>query len=209
MHAENETITPDVDVDNGVEQESNAEEVEGKTFTQDQLNELLGKRAMRERKAYDKKLADREAEFEATRAEEIAAAKKEAVEDYKAKMREDERLKGLTKSERLEEEVTKRDDELKKANQRIAELEAEQARGNMIAHARELLAEKGIAANDELLNVLVADTAEKTSENIKILEAFDNSRHEAWSKERSKGKTPNLGISNAQKSAFDAIIDKI
>lgn len=105
-----------------------------KTFTQDEVNQMMKERVAREKKN-----------------------KEEAV-------KEAERLAKMNKDQKAEYEREQMQKELES-------YKAKEARYDMMKQAGSMLKEKEINANDELLEIVTADTAEQTKENV---EAFTN-----------------------------------
>ncbi|KRL81800.1 DUF4355 domain-containing protein [Ligilactobacillus equi] len=136
-----------------------------RTFTQDQVNEMVKSRLERERAKMQEE------------------AMNKAREEMQNQQSEAIRLKDMNAKERQAYEIKKRDD-------RLAELEAKLNRQEMERQAMDMLSEKGINADSETLNMVVADTAEETKARI---EKFDNlltERALAANKDRFKKQTP-------------------
>lgn len=141
-----------------------------KTFTQDQVDEIIQKRLSKEQARAEKKQAE---------------AISKAVEEYKNSVKEDERLANLSETERLNEE-------LNKANAQIEELKAVQQRTQMLKATRDELSKRDLNVQDDLIEILTTDNAESTKNNIDALQTLLDNERAKWIEERSKGKTPNV-----------------
>lgn len=148
---------------------------EAKTFTQDELNGILEDRLNRQAKQFNKKIEE---------------ATVKAVDDYKASIKEDERLSKLSEKERLNEE-------LENAKAEIEKLKAKEQRANMLKETRHQLNEKSININDDVLEMVATDNAETTQKNIQAIEVWVNALHQEWESERAKGRTPKSAITTA------------
>lgn len=116
-----------------------------KTFSQAEVDEMVQERVARERKKINSSLrADIEQDVRSQIENEQSEAKK------LKKMNEDQRQKY----------------NLDKKDQEIAELKAKLNRSEMEHVATDLLSKKGIAADSETLNFVVAEDAETTQANI-------------------------------------------
>lgn len=83
----------------------------------------------------------------------------EAKSKVKAKQDEAKRLEEMNATQRRKYENQKRDEELEQLRAKVQRQEMEQT-------AMEILKEKGISVDQDVLDLMVADTAEKTSERI-------------------------------------------
>lgn len=101
-----------------------------KTFTQEEVDQILKDRVAREKKKADEK---------AKEAEKLAKMNKDQKAEYER------------------EQMQKELDAYK----------AKEARNEMKQTAKDMLKEKDITADDELLEIVTADTADQTSENVK------------------------------------------
>lgn len=101
-----------------------------KTFTQEEVNQIIEKRIAREQKKADEK---------AKEAEKLAKMNKDQKAEYER------------------EQMQKELDAYK----------AKEARNEMKQTAKDMLKEKDIGADDDLLEIVTADTADQTSENVK------------------------------------------
>lgn len=147
-------------------EQTSAEEV--KTFTQDELNGILEDRLNRQAKQFNKKIEE-------------ATAK--AVDDYKASIKEDERLSKLSEKERLNEQ-------LESAKAEIEALKAKQQRTDMLKATRTELSNRDLTVDDDILEILTTNEADSTKANIDALERFIDNQRSKWVEERAKGKTP-------------------
>jgi len=101
-----------------------------KTFTQDEVNQIIEKRIAREQKKADEK---------AKEAEKLAKMNKDQKAEY----------------------------EREKMQKELDAYKAKEARYEMKQTAKDMLKEKDITADDDLLEIVTADTADQTSENVK------------------------------------------
>ncbi|MFQ3903750.1 DUF4355 domain-containing protein [Staphylococcus sp. 50Mo3-1] len=101
-----------------------------KTFTQEEVDQILKDRVAREKRKADEK---------AKEAEKLAKMNKDQKAEYER------------------EQMQKELDAYK----------AKEARNEMKQTAKDMLKEKDIGADDELLEIVTADTADQTSENVK------------------------------------------
>ena len=101
-----------------------------KTFTQEEVDQILKDRVAREKKKADEK---------AKEAEKLAKMNKDQKAEYER------------------EQMQKELDAYK----------AKEARNEMKQTAKDMLKEKDIGADDDLLEIVTADTADQTSENVK------------------------------------------
>lgn len=86
--------------------------------------------------------------------------------------------------------------QLEKANERIAELERQQAITGLKQTATGILGESGITADDALLNILVTDDAETTQANIKSFIAIIDAKSDELLQAKLKGTPPKV-VTNA------------
>lgn len=126
-------------------QTETAPAVDEKTFTQEEVDTLLSER-----------LGRQEHKLRQTMRGEIEAEIRQKIE---AEENEAKKLKRMNDEQRREYEYKKKDEEL-------AELRAKVNRNEMERTATDILAQKGITANSDILAFVVADTAEKTTANI-------------------------------------------
>lgn len=126
-------------------QTEQAPAVDEKTFTQEEVDTLLSER-----------LGRQEHKLRQTMRGEIEAEIRQKIE---AEENEAKKLKRMNDEQRREYEYKKKDEEL-------AELRAKVNRNEMERTATDILAQKGITANSDILAFVVADTAEKTTANI-------------------------------------------
>ena len=114
---------------------------------------------------------------------EKAKAKRSAEKEYKAKMDEAEKLRKMNADEKAEYEA-------KKQAEYIAELEAKINRSGLEKEAGKMLSERGIAASDGILALVVKDDAERTQEAVNGFAELVNQLADNKVKEMLKGKTP-------------------
>ena len=130
----------------GVEQpEKNGGAQPEKTFTQDEVNQIVEERLGREKGNIRKDLRP--------------IIEKEIRDEIKDEEDEAKKLKRMDDDQRHEYESKKKDD-------RIAELEAQLNHNEMERIATDILSKKGVAADSETLSFVVADDAETTKANI-------------------------------------------
>ncbi|MBU5594910.1 DUF4355 domain-containing protein [Amphibacillus sp. MSJ-3] len=116
----------------------------------------------------DKMLADRE---------------KRALKDKEKAVQEAEKLAKMNTEQKREYELEK----LKRENE---ELKASQNRFELGKTATAILAESGIVANDEILDFVVREDAEKTNDAVKAFTDLVNKVSDGKMKEKLKGKPP-------------------
>lgn len=116
----------------GTQQQQDEGDTKGdeKTFTQDEVNQIIEKRIAREQKKADEK---------AKEAEKLAKMNKDQKAEY----------------------------EREKMQKELDAYKAKEARYEMKQTAKDMLKEKDISADDDLLEIVTADTADQTSENVK------------------------------------------
>lgn len=136
---------------------SQVEETTEKVFTQAELDEMIQR--------------------------EKAKAKRAAEKEYRAKMDEAEKMRGMNEAQKAEYEAQKQADY-------IAELEAKINRSGLEKEASKLLSEGGLVADDKILNLVVKDTAEDTLEAVNSFTALVNDLADKKVSEMLKGKTP-------------------
>lgn len=100
--------------------------------------------------------------------------------------------KAIKEAEKLAKmnEEQKREYELEKLRKENEELRRAQTRYELGKEATKMLAEKGIIANDEVLNFVVRDDAEQTSEAVRAFSELVESLAEEKMRETLKGKPP-------------------
>lgn len=137
----NNTVTQSADV--GPEKQDSAQSE--KTFSQAEVDEMVKSRLAREK---DKMKSSLRAEIE---------------EDVRNKIKNEQseanKLKKMNEDQRRKYDMDKKDQE-------IAELKAKLNRSDMEHVATDLLSKKGISADSEILNFVVAEDAETTQANI-------------------------------------------
>lgn len=165
-------VTETHDTQEETKKETNAtEETTPKTYTESEVDSRISK-------AVDSALTKNRQKWEQEERERIEAAKKDA-----------ERLAKLSEKERKDEELKQREEQL---NSRLKELEAKELKNDAIAD----LSTKGLPA--AFADFLVADTGEKTLENINAFkETFDSAVEEAV-KGKLRQDPPKLGSFKSQ-----------
>lgn len=121
---------PDADSKTDENPEGKDDQQGEKTFTQEEVDQILKDRVAREKKKADEK---------AKEAEKLAKMNKDQKAEYER------------------EQMQKELDDYK----------AKEARNEMKQTAKDMLKEKDIGADDDLLEIVTADTADQTSENVK------------------------------------------
>ncbi len=137
----NNTVTQSADVEPEKQDGAQSE----KTFSQAEVDEMVKSRLAREK---DKMKSSLRAEIE---------------EDVRNKIKNEQseanKLKKMNEDQRRKYDMDKKDQE-------IAELKAKLNRSDMEHVATDLLSKKGISADSEILNFVVAEDAETTQANI-------------------------------------------
>lgn len=135
-------------------QETSQEQVseqQEKTFTQDEVDRIVADRVKRSEDKMRSKL------FE------------EAKSKVKAEQDEAKKLEEMNASQRRKYEDQKRDEELEQLRAKVQRQEMEQT-------AMGILKEKGISVDQDVLDLVVADTAEVTSDRIEKLATLIDTR---------------------------------
>lgn len=122
-------------------------------------------------------------ELDAIIQKEKAKAKRSAEKEYQAKMDEAEKLRKMNAEQKAEYEAKKQADY-------IAELEAKINRSGLEKEASKMLSEGGIVADDEILGIVVKDSAESTQEAVTGFVNLVNDIADKKVSEMLKGKTP-------------------
>lgn len=147
-----------------VEQEqTEAKEEPVKTYTDEEVNEIINKRLAKWQKSQEK-----------------------AVNEAVKKVEEAQKLAQMTEKEKADYERAELEKELKA-------LKAEKAHTEMMRTARQMLKSDGLTASDDILNVLVAEDAESTAKAIKAFSAMYQQAVNDGIKEALKGGTPHKG----------------
>lgn len=123
-----------------------AQELEERTFTQAEVDKIVQKRIARVEKS--------QAELEKSIREKVAAEQDEAA-----------KLESMTTQQKKAYEAKKKDDEL-------AQLKQELTHFKMRGVATDILAEKGISSDKDVLDFVCADTAEETQARIEKFAAI-------------------------------------
>lgn len=113
-----------------------------------------------------------------------------AIADAVAKVEEANRLAQMNDKEKADHERKAMEDEL-------AQLKAEKARNAMMKEARQMFKADGLTMPDEIISVLVADTAEATSGAVKAFSGLFQSAVQAEVKRQLAGNEPKKGNASA------------
>ena len=147
-----------------------------KTFSQAEVDEIVESRLAREK---DKMKSSLRAEIE---------------EDVRNKIKNEQseanKLKKMNEDQRRKYDMDKKDQE-------IAELKAKLNRSDMEHVATDLLSKKGISADSEILNFVVAEDAETTQANIDRFVDLINKKAQANRREDFDVPEPKSGNNNA------------
>ncbi len=142
---------------------------DNKTFSQDDVNRILGER-----------LSQAQAKWEKDLQAKLEAAKTEA-----------EKLAKMNADQKAEYEKQKREDALKKREETLQQRERDISLRELRATALGTLAEKGMP--EQLADLLNYTDAESTSKSIETVEKIFRTAVEAGVNERLKGNTPKGG----------------
>lgn len=173
------------DIENKAVEEQTAPETteetanEEKTFTQEEVNEMIKQRLGREREKAEKEY-------------------KTKLEKEKA---EAEKLAAMNEQQKVAYEL----EQVKKEN---ADLKASQAKYEMSKTAAAIFKENKIDATQEMLDFVVSDTAEATKANIEKLLSVIQSQVKAAEVKRATGTTPETYGEANEKDAFAKKLDK-
>ena len=124
----------------------------------------------------------------------VSEALKTARSKFESEKKEAERLASMTAEERFQEELTKRETALLEREKQVQYLENKQT-------ASKILAEKGISIN--LVDLVLADTAEDMKTRIDILEKEFNLAVQKEIEKRIGGNTPKVNQGNNGITADD------
>ena len=91
----------------------------------------------------------------------------------------------------------KADHERKQMEDELASLKAEKAHHTMMSQARQMLKADGLTIPDEIVSVLVTDTAEGTSDAVKAFSGMFQKAVEEAVKDRLAGSEPRRGTASA------------
>ncbi|QIL50105.1 DUF4355 domain-containing protein [Weissella coleopterorum] len=163
------------------------------TFTEEQqvkVDELIGVRL--DRQAAKNADATQQAISEAKAKWEAEAAEKAKLD----KMPEDQRKKH-------EQEVQNK--QLEAANAEKESLQQELNHLNMVNAASSLLADKGMVADEAVLQFVVRENADSTQQAVDDFVKLVEDKAEAKRQESLKGSTPKLGNSNGQGKSFGTL----
>lgn len=152
-------------------------ETNEKTFTQEEVNEMIEKRLKRE-KDNQSKVID------------------EAIEAYKKEQAEKIKLEEMSENERLMKQI----DELTNQNKALIE---KQTLADLTNQARSELAKDGLNVPDELLGLLVSTDKEQTLANMKAIKGYTDNLHKSFEQEYSKGVTPKIDKDVNSQEAID------
>lgn len=131
--------------------QEHASEQQEKTFTQDEVDRIVADRVKRSEEKLRSKL------FE------------EAKSKVKAEQDEAKKLEEMNASQRRKYEDQKRDEELEQLRAKVQRQEMEQT-------AMGILKEKGVSVDQDVLDLVVADTAEVTADRIEKLATLIDTR---------------------------------
>ena len=113
-----------------------------------------------------------------------------AIAEAVAKVEEANRLAQMNDKEKADHERKQMEDEL-------ASLKAEKAHHTMMSQARQMLKADGLTIPDEIVSVLVTDTAEGTSDAVKAFSGMFQKAVEEAVKDRLAGSEPRRGTASA------------
>ena len=153
------------------ESENKPTESTGKTYTDEDVDKIVKSR-----------LARAEKKWESERAEIENKAKAEG-----------ERLAKMNEDQKKQYEAEKKDREIQKYKDRVAELEAEQLRGELAKSASEILKkDHDIVATQYMLDFVVGKDADSTQANIKKLVSIILDDRKLQDEKRAIGRTPQV-----------------
>ena len=124
-----------------------------------------------------------------------------AIADAVAKVEEANRLAQMNDKE-------KADHERKAMESELAALKAEKAHNSMMTEARVMLKADGLNIPDEIIGVLVSDSAEQTSEAVKAFSGLFQKAVDDAVKERLAGSEPRRGGGGAALSKEEIMQEK-
>lgn len=125
-----------------------------------------------------------------------------AIAEAVAKVEEANRLAQMNDKEKADHERKQMEDEL-------ASLKAEKAHATMMTTARNMLKADGLTMPDEIVSVLVTDTAEATSEAVKAFSGMFQKAVDEAVKAKLAGSEPKRGTASAMsKEEILAIKDR-
>lgn len=133
-----------------------------------------------------------------------SSAAKSAVESAAAQATEAKKLEDMT-------ELEKANYLLKQEQDKNEQLTRSNARIELSQTATTILAGKGIAADEDVLNFVVRDTAEDTNKAIEAFSALIDEKAEVKAQEKLRGKVPGkrpVGQENTPKDSFGAQLAK-
>jgi hypothetical protein len=113
-----------------------------------------------------------------------------AIAEAVAKVEEANRLAQMNDKEKADHERKQMEDEL-------ASLKAEKAHHTMMSQARQMLKADGLTIPDEIVSVLVTDTAEGTSDAVKAFSGMFQKAVENAVREKLAGSEPKKGTASA------------
>lgn len=176
---ENNVVTEEVQVQDTETQE------QVKTFTQEEVNEMIAKRIARE-------------------AKKIEAEKEKAMQlKLKAELEESEKLAKMSEAERVKAQAEKErklfEEERKKHLEERRQFEEEK----ILRLTMEALEDKKLPGS--FAKFLKVDTADDIMENISVFEKGFNDAVEKAVMERLRGKTPTTGISKNSTFSMDQL----
>lgn len=140
----------------------------------------------------------------------VKQKKAEWQKEQKKAVKEAEKFAAMNAEEQANYKAEQEKERADKAEQRIAELEAEKAIADMTKTARKMFADKGYnTVPDEVISVLVTSDAAKSKTAIDAFIPFLDAFVENRVKERLRGDVPRAGTAaGGNISAIDRIIKK-
>lgn len=168
--------------------ENKSTETAAKTYTDEDVDKIVKSRLARAEKKWESEKAEIE---------------------NKAKA-EGERLAKMNEDQKKQYEAEKKDRELQKYKDRVAELEAERMRAELAKSASQIMKkDHDIVATQDMLDFVVGKDADSTQENIKKLVGIILDDRKAQDEKRAIGRTPQSYQNTGSKSdPYSKIVDK-
>lgn len=172
----------------GKESENKSAETSAKTYTDEDVDKIVKSRLARAEKKWESEKAEIE---------------------NKAKA-EGERLAKMNDDQKKQYEAEKKDRELQKYKDRIAELEAEQLKGELSKSAAQIMKKDyEIVATQDMLDFVVGKDADSTQANIKKLVGIILDDRKAQEEKRAIGRTPQVYQNTGDKAdPYAAVANK-
>lgn len=164
--------------------ETSAEELNVEELNEEQLAAIKEKFGFKDDNDVDSIIKGRKAKWQ---------------KEQEAKQKEADRLATMNEDEKAEHEKQKLLD-------RIAELEQKDNFTAMSKEASKMLADASISPNEELLAIVVKDTAEGTQEAVNALIAIVDKKAEEKTKEALSGKPPKVNLTPGKQMTRDEIM---